>query len=332
MRRALIVLTVAVSAPPVLLAQTPLPEKHRQRDDAKSAKVAPFPKDLVEFKPVRAEPVFRGQGAGHWDAAIRERGWILKENTGYRMWYTGYDGTGTGVKRLGYASSKDGLHWVRHPRPLIDDLWIEDMMVVKHGRRYFMFAEGYRDRAHLLTSADGMKWKPMGKLDVRQTNGRPISEGAYGTPTAWHANKTWYLLYERRDEGIWLATSKDLKTWTNRSDKPVLRPGPGAYDRLMIAANQIVRRGEWYYVYYHGTGTPTKPRQWCTCIAASRDLLHWTKYPNNPLQPVAQNKSSGIIVPEGDHNRLYTMHDSVVVHASPRTKVSADNDAKNSAR
>lgn len=51
-------------------------------------------------------------------------------------------------------------------------------------------------------------------------------------------------------------------------------------------------------------------------MAASDDLIRWKKCPQNPLLPVAENKSSGIVVHDGKRLRLYTMHDKVEVHFS----------------
>ncbi len=154
----------------------------------------------------------------------------------------------------------------------------------------------------------------MGQLDVRTTNGQPISEGPYGTPTAWLENGIWNLFYERSDKGVWLARSTDLKVWTNVQDEPVLSIGPEPYDRLMIALNQIIKHNGKYYASYHGSGTPQKPRLWTTNLAVSTDLVHWKKYPGNPLLPERDNKSSGIFVHDGKQFRLYTMHPEVHVH------------------
>ena len=98
------------------------------------------------------------------------------------------------------------------------------------------------------------------------------------------------------------------------SDEPLILPGPDKYDALMIAMNQIVRVGDQYIAVLHGTGSPEKPRQWCTYLATSRDLIHWTKDPRGPLRPVAENKSSGQLVPDGKQWRLYTMHEKVILH------------------
>lgn len=274
-----------------------------------------FPAELVKFAPHERRPVFTAAGAGHWDVRIRERGWILREGDRYHLWYSGYDGTREGLRMLGYATSRDGLTWTRHAKnPIYREHWVEDMMVVAHEGVYYMFAEGRDDQAQLLSSKDGVHWKRHGQLDVRRRDGRPIEFGPYGTPTAWFEDGTWRLFYERRDAGVWLATSKDMKVWTNADDEPVLRPGPGEYDTELIAVNQIIKHKGRYYAYYHGSGPPGKTRLWCTCVATSSDLVHWEKYPGNPLFPLEANKSSGILVHDGKQFRLYTMHDQVQVH------------------
>lgn len=263
-------------------------------------------------------PVFEAD-PGQWDSLIRERGWIMRDADGtYRLWYTGYNPDQQPLTmKLGYATSTDGLHWQRSPKnPIFDDVWVEDMMVVQHDGRYYMFSEGAMDQAQLLTSPDGLHWTRVGSLDVRLTNGMKIPDGPYGTPTALVKDGVWYLFYERRDLGVWLATSRDLKVWTNVSDDPVLSPGPEAYDHLMIAMNQVIHFQGRYYAVMHGTGTPQKPRQWCTYLASSDDLLHWEKLPAGPLLPVEWNRSSGQLVHDGERFRLYTHHSRLDVHFS----------------
>jgi hypothetical protein len=282
-------------------------------DDAVDA----FPPELVKFDPIKANLVFQGRGVGNWDEHIRERGWILRDGDKWQMWYTGFEGGGgdNGPNlKLGYATSSDGLQWSRYPgNPVYDESWVEDMMVVKRLDTYYMFAEGQHDIAQLLTSTDGIHWTLVGPLDIRLTNGQPISAGPRGTPTAYYENDSWYLFYERRDLGIWLATSKDTKVWTNVDDEPVIKLGPNEYDSRQIALNQIVKYKGRYYAYYHGSGNE-QPRLWSTNVAVSNDLVHWVKYRDNPLLPIEDNKSSGILVDDGKQFRLYTMHDKVEVH------------------
>jgi hypothetical protein len=270
------------------------------------------PWSFVSWKPIAANPVFTGTGTQTWDRKIRERGYILVGDDGtYHLWYTGYDQDRPSTMSLGHATSRDGIHWKRDPHnPIFSGLWVEDMCVVKRDGTFQMFAEGKNDIAHRLTSTDGLHWTEQGSLDIRKTDGTKISPGPYGTPAAWFENGTWYLFYERGDTGIWLATSRDLKTWTNVKDDPVIRMGPEPYDAAAVALNQVVKRGDYYYAFYHANAH--RPWQdWTTNVARSRDLVHWEKYPGNPI--IKNNCSSAILVttPQGD--RLYTMHPDVKV-------------------
>ena len=314
-------LRAALVAMLVLLGAWPTPRA--ESDDRADSQL--FPPELVDFVPYKENPVFTAGGAGQWDARIRERGWILREGDLYRMWYTGYDGTREGLKMLGYATSPDGLRWKRHPdNPIYRAHWVEDMMVLRHEGTFYMFAEGRDDQAHLLTSREGVAWTRQGQLDIRKTDGTLIDPGPYGTPTAWHEGGSWYLFYERRDAGVWLAKSEDLKVFTNIQDDPVLRPGPEEYDRDLIALNQIIRYGGRYYAYYHGAAVGREQTLWATAIATSDDLINWTKYGGNPLFPIEDNRSSGILV-EGDRGfRLYTMHNRVDAFLPLKAEVPPD--------
>lgn len=267
-----------------------------------------FPQQLVEFAPYPNNPVFVSGEKGAWDELIRERGWILHDGDLYRMWYTGY--MPGGVMRLGHATSRDGINWQRHSEnPLFSAYWTEDVQVVKQGGNYYMFAEGLHDIAQLLVSSDGLSWRREGPLDIRNKRGSPITDGPRGTPVGWFNGGKWFLFYERSDKGIWVATSADMKVWTNLSDTPVLLPGPEAYDGRLIAPNQIIEHAGLYYLYYQGKGNDSK--NWSTNVAVSKDLLEWRKYSGNPLLPAELNLSSGIVVFDGDGYRLYTTHRKV---------------------
>ncbi|WP_199539384.1 glycosylase [Dyadobacter luteus] len=278
---------------------------------SKQQETEKFPGELISFKPYNGNPVFEGlKDSTFWDEKIRERGFMLKEDSTYYLWYTGYNRvTGKQIKYLGLATSPDGFNWTRHPsNPVHRGLWVEDVFVLKEDSTYYMFAESRGDSAHLLTSKDKINWLDQGALDIRRKNGEAIEAGPYGTPAVWKENGTWYLFYERNDAAVWLATSKDLKVWTNIQDEPVLNCGPEAYDKFAVAMNQIIKYKGLYYAYYHASAYKDW-REWSTNIAVSSDLIHWEKYKRNPI--LGDNTSSGIVVPDGDKFRLYTMHPEV---------------------
>ncbi|MEO6290373.1 MAG: glycosylase [Ginsengibacter sp.] len=267
-----------------------------------------FPNELVHFTPYKKNPVFGGTGKATWDMQIRERGYILKEQDNWYLWYTGYVDIND-TKYLGYATSPDGISWSRYQaNPIYNAGWVEDMCVVKDNGIYYMFAEGKGDTAHLLTSTDRIHWTEKGNLDIRRANGEPIEPGPFGTPAVFKEGGLWYLFYERNDSSIWLATSADLKTWTNVRDEAVLERGPEKYDQYGVAMNQVIKYKGLYYGYYHATAFQDWS-VWSTNVAVSKDLIHWKKYQNNPI--IDNDKSSGILVNDGKQFRLYTMHPEV---------------------
>jgi predicted GH43/DUF377 family glycosyl hydrolase len=277
-----------------------------------------FPDELVHFTPYKNNPVFAGTGSSTWDNQIRERGWILRDNNSWYLWYTGYTNIDS-TKYLGYATSDDGITWKRYKNnPIHNSSWVEDMCVIRSGNTYYMFAEGKGDTAHMLTSADRIHWTERGNLDIRGTNGHSISKGPYGTPAVLKEKGDWYLFYERNDLGIWLATSKDLKVWTNVQDEPVLRMGPENYDQYAVALDQVIKYKGLYYGYYHASAFKDW-HEWSSDIAVSKDLIHWKKYPGNPI--VANDKSSPIVVNDGTNYRLYTMHPEVNAYFASKDSI-----------
>lgn len=267
-----------------------------------------FAKAMVEFTPYKSNPVFSGTGADTWDKNIRERGYILKEDSLYHMWYTGYTDT-SDIKFLGYATSVDGISWTRcKDNPIYNSGWIEDMCVLKVDSVYYMYAEGRGDTAHLLTSSDRIHWTEQGNLDIRQKSGAPISKGPFGTPFVLKEKDDWYLFYERDDLGIWLAKSTNGKVWTNVQDEPVIKMGPEPYDQFAVAMNQVIKYDGKYYGFYHASAFKDW-HEWTINVAVSDDLIHWKKYAKNPI--VGPDKSSGILVNDGKGYRLYAMHPEV---------------------
>ena len=315
----LVLVTTAFAQTGAMTKTTPHSASRTTRLAAPDSAATDFPPELVNWRAGQENPIFTAGGPGRWDAKIRERGWILRDADEWQLWFTGYDGSRAGIKLLGYATSHDGIHWTRSPtNPIYRDHWVEDMCVLRHGDTYYMFAESENNNhAQMLMSKNGTDWKWVGPLDVRQTNGNKIARRPCGTPTVWREGNTWYLMYEWKDQGVWLATTKDPISliWHNVQEEPVLSPGPASYDKEMIAVNQVIKYKGAYFAIYHGSGSGTAvPRIWNTDIALSTDRVHWQKYSGNPI--VNGNKSSGVVVPMGDGFRLYTMHDQVDLYES----------------
>ena len=278
-----------------------------------------FPRGLVEWTPIAANPVFQGAGDDAWDRKIRERGYILVEDGTYHLWYTGYndDRRQDDVARPRDLARRPALD----PRPGEPDL----RRVVGRGRLRRPPAtagsscsprgrETSRTSSPRPTASTGTT---RGRSTSARPTARPISPGPYGTPTAWFEDGTWYLFYERGDQGVWLATSKDRRVWTNVQDAPVLAMGPEPYDRYAVAMNQVIKRDGVYYAFYHANATRSPGR---TGPPASPARATWSTGRNIPAtrsSPTTARAPSSSSTPQGD--RLYTMHPDVkvFVNAAP---------------
>jgi hypothetical protein len=85
----------------------------------------------------------------------------------------------------------------------------------------------------------------------------------------------------------------------------------------MIAMNQLQQVGGRYLAVLHGTGDSEKPRRWVPFLAESEDLLTWRRA-GQPLRPISENRSSGMLIHDGVEWRLYTTHDRVDLYRPRR--------------
>jgi len=69
-----------------------------------------------------SDPVLKVGEAGEWDEMRTFIANILPKDNGYEMWYTGA-GTMSGGQWIGYATSENGINWMKHPdNPIITTL------------------------------------------------------------------------------------------------------------------------------------------------------------------------------------------------------------------
>ncbi|MCH8836981.1 MAG: hypothetical protein IIA60_04155, partial [Candidatus Marinimicrobia bacterium] len=65
-----------------------------------------------------ADPVLQLGPVGDWDSDFVFPGTVIKEDGGYKLWYSGNRETAfPGIPQIGLATSTDGLQWVKHDDP-----------------------------------------------------------------------------------------------------------------------------------------------------------------------------------------------------------------------
>ena len=106
--------------------------------------------------------------SGTWDDYAVSDPTIFFDGTRYQMWYNGYDGSNF---RIGYATSANGIVWVKYPEnPVLnlgesgawDDYYVYMPVVLFDGTDYQMWYsgdDGSNVRIGYATSADGIVWE-----------------------------------------------------------------------------------------------------------------------------------------------------------------------------
>ena len=201
--------------------------------------------------------LLRGTGnAGDFDSHSVDDPIVFRANDNFYMLYIGFDGTGY---QTGLARSADLLHWQRvalvGPRNPASQ-WTKFNLAI---------SSILRDKS-LRGSGDAIKH-----------NGRYLA--------AWNAYPN--AGYEAGAAVIGLATSDDLLHWTLTD--PILRPEDGAsWEHGGLYRPDLLLHDGTFLLYYNAKTDPLPKSEgsgWReqTGVATSRDFLHWTRYPGNPI-------------------------------------------------
>ncbi|WP_026961436.1 glycoside hydrolase family 130 protein [Alicyclobacillus herbarius] len=157
-----------------------------------------------------------------------------------------YSGIGhwNGTSRIGLAISEDGIHFERHPEPVLVPTepyelpgGCEDPRVTQVGDTYYLTYSAFDGRSArlcLATSTDLYHWTKHGVLFPEWVGG--TSNRVWSKSGAILADPLdgRYVMYFG-DTNIWVAYSEDLLSWIPEKE-PVLRPSvhPHAFDSALV--------------------------------------------------------------------------------------------------
>lgn len=158
------------------------------------------------------------------------------------------------VSSIGYAVSKDGLHFTRHEKPIYtgegpqEARGVEDPRITKIGDTYYMLytAFGGRDlndiRVSMASTRDFKTWTRHGVL-LNEPN-----KDAALFPEKINGR---YVMLHRRPPAIWVAFSDDMKTW--KDHQKVIDVIPGTWQSLKVgAAGPPLKTPDGWLLIYHG--------------------------------------------------------------------------------
>ena len=182
------------------------------------------PGPFVKFP---GNPILSPRGEGFEAVGVFNPAVIRAGDTFY-MLYRAEDRRG--VSRIGLATSRDGLEFIRRPEPVLGpsepyEIWggCEDPRLVEIAGRYWLTYtayDGHWAKLCLATSRDLVHWEKHGPII-------PWPWSKSGAILARRIGDAYYMYFG--DSSIWLARSPDLLHW-KILPQPVLRPRPGGFD------------------------------------------------------------------------------------------------------
>lgn len=201
--------------------------------------------DGIYWEKNTSNPVLELGSSDTWDdGAIFSCGVINDEGT-YKIWYTGHDGS---RMRIGYASSNDGIIWVKYDDPTTT-------------------SQPYQESDPVMNLASPSDW------DYDCMEPRVIKDGS--------TYKMWYTGWDGSHRRVGLAISDDGINWTKSTFNPVFVPdSPGKWDNDHVTAGFVQKESNLYEMWYTGNDNDFSSR---IGYATSFDGINWTRSPLNPV-------------------------------------------------
>jgi predicted GH43/DUF377 family glycosyl hydrolase len=223
-----------------------------------AATVTPFKVPFGKWERVSEKPIISPQGDG-FESAGTFNPTVAKYDGKFVMLYRAQDHQGK--SSLGYATSEDGIHFVRRTEPVMVGEapyerggGVEDPRLVKIGGTFYLTYTGYNNQGGqgvhatgsihgdaqlcLATSTDLIHWKRQGVI-------LPAYQGKWNV--GWTKSgaivpekiKGRYWMYYLADGAnrltqMSIAYSSDLLHWTDALDHPVLSSRAGQFDSQVV--------------------------------------------------------------------------------------------------
>lgn len=241
--------------------------------------------DGIQWTKSASNPVMDVGAPGEWDEGGVEAPFVMKDGATYKMWFIAGGASG-GAWRIGYATSSDGIAWVKHASNPVLALGSDDWnnrhvlhpSVLKDSGVYKMWlytagdgGSGLAPYIAYATSPDGISWT----WDTDNPLFGRTFEGWMWKPHVLHTGgdyQMWYSLWSGEDR-IGYATSPNEENWTKQG--VVLSGTPGSWDEGHAASPFVIAASGVYTMWYENFTS--------IGMVTSTNGITWTKTLSGPV-------------------------------------------------
>ena len=229
-----------------------------------------FSDDGLRWNPSRENPVLKIGPPGSWESSFVGDARVLQAGEELWMYYIGHDGR---TERIGLATSRDGVHWMKHPlNPILressegwDRHHVMQPAVVRLSQDlWYMWFSSYgpekeNHQTGIATSSDGVRWQKDPRNPVLRLGPAESwdSVAAFGVRVLLKEG-VYHMLYTGAAQTaryrIGYAFSKDGLHWEKYGGNPILPWGePDSWDcRKMSIPIWLPIEDDRYRIYYSG--------------------------------------------------------------------------------
>jgi predicted GH43/DUF377 family glycosyl hydrolase len=206
-----------------------------------------------EWKRVSQDPIISPRGNGFESAGVFNPA-VVKQGDEFVMLYRAQDRQGT--SRLGYATSRDGVHFLRREEPILGPEapyerggGLEDPRLVRIGKIYYLTYTGYNNvdgvgpdqkdaQLCLATSRHLIHWERRGVILPAYQGRWNVGWTKSGAIVPEKINGRYWMYYlgdaPRRSGQMGVASSEDLLHWKDVLGHPVLSTRKGMFDSRVV--------------------------------------------------------------------------------------------------
>ncbi len=197
-----------------------------------------------------------------WDAGGIRAISVIQDGDNFKMWYSAQEWGGTGQMQIGYAESRDGIHWSKYSaNPVFsyapDGAWdshsVTEPFVMKDGSTYKLWytgipadSEGGRSELSAIgyaESSNGKSWERAQSVPVVQARKKTWNEDRVSGPMVIkHKNSVyemWFSGSDGKNAQLGRAYSQDGLSWAEDELNPLVQDDDsGFYDPFIAYVNQ----------------------------------------------------------------------------------------------